>query len=729
MAANGVQTPGWEARGEAEDTRPFAYQLPDEGIDLLFKKMMGCEWPLRGLGVVFPLVSLCLMLSGGFERLPLATCVASETAEDGKYSICCHGTPTIPEQGWNGPITCETYDAMDGVMAALRDKPLKLESTLFPIPGYILFSEFTEFGGYDDGEGAVESSDGNDGEPLYCHRGLGLNYRGDIATTESGSECQRWDAQLPNAHSTTPSAYPSAGLDSNYCRNPDGALLGPWCYSFHMRWEYCNIPKCMAQVRTGTYCEGTEIAREKTDTAMECYSRCKNVYGSNCQSLTFYDPNSTCDSPLTSISGLNCRLFNSTCDIPQNSTDLHCNGTVLSYRDHDLPTGAPTAAPTIMPTMPTAAPTPTPTKFKTIEPLNLSPTWQEFGDVKYDAWRPFVEYSMANIQLVQRILISLICAETVLLTISVIARYRGEEKFDTWSIARAGVRFSFFLVLFLLLPGVLRHNHLEPYSPAADSNYARRGLIWAAVFFCMASFEFLFFLPLIVLWPCEQVRKCHDKFEAWLDDESPPSTRIAQQHCAAANAAAQQHADRIAAADQIAAGAAEAKSAEYQRANPRRTAAGAVGGGGAGTAGASGAGGAGTGVTSVIQPLAAPTTAFGGENPMHGATTKQAAGGRAPADLHTWLGMVVGLKGKKFEAAIAACDHHLLESVEELMELHVEGKLSQVFEHIGVRLAIERALRNEADSNTPVPVAEVVAVPVAEVVANTLHQHSSAAVV
>jgi hypothetical protein len=60
--------------------------------------------------------------------------------------------------------------------------------------------------------------------------------------------------------------------------------------------------------------------------------------------------------------------------------------------------------------------------------------------------------------------------------------------------------------------------------------------------------------------------------------------------------------------------------------------------------------------------------------------------------------MVVGLKGKKFEAAIAACDHHLLESVEELMELHVEGKLSQVFEHIGVQLAIERALRNEAES-------------------------------
>jgi hypothetical protein len=48
LAANGVQTRGWEARGEAEDPRPFAYQLPDGDIDILCKKWMGCEWSLRG---------------------------------------------------------------------------------------------------------------------------------------------------------------------------------------------------------------------------------------------------------------------------------------------------------------------------------------------------------------------------------------------------------------------------------------------------------------------------------------------------------------------------------------------------------------------------------------------------------------------------------------------------------------------------------------------------------
>jgi hypothetical protein len=98
------------------------------------------------------------------------------------------------------------------------------------------------------------------------------------------------------------------------------------------------------------------------------------------------------------------------------------------------------------------------------------------------------------------------------------------------------------------------------------------------------------------------------------------------------------------------------------------------------------------------------------------------------SELHTWLVTAAGLKGKKFEAARAACDDHLLESVEELRELRGEGKRSQVFEQVGVKLAIERAL--QADSNIPLAIAEVVAVAIAvgedETVANTLHQRSSA---
>lgn len=31
-----------------------------------------------------------------------------------------------------------------------------------------------------------------------------------------------------------------------YCRNPDGDVNGPWCYTTDSRkaWEYCDIPKC-----------------------------------------------------------------------------------------------------------------------------------------------------------------------------------------------------------------------------------------------------------------------------------------------------------------------------------------------------------------------------------------------------------------------------------------------------------------------------------------------------
>ena len=32
----------------------------------------------------------------------------------------------------------------------------------------------------------------------------GSSYRGEVAVTESGRVCQRWDSQLPNEHNITP---------------------------------------------------------------------------------------------------------------------------------------------------------------------------------------------------------------------------------------------------------------------------------------------------------------------------------------------------------------------------------------------------------------------------------------------------------------------------------------------------------------------------------------------
>ena len=74
----------------------------------------------------------------------------------------------------------------------------------------------------------------------------GAEYRGTAHTTKSGLTCQRWDAQYPNRHPTnTPETNPSAGLERNFCRNPDNEPA-PWCYttSSSKRFELCNVPQC-----------------------------------------------------------------------------------------------------------------------------------------------------------------------------------------------------------------------------------------------------------------------------------------------------------------------------------------------------------------------------------------------------------------------------------------------------------------------------------------------------
>ncbi|NXJ59414.1 PLMN protein, partial [Rostratula benghalensis] len=83
--------------------------------------------------------------------------------------------------------------------------------------------------------------------PRNCMYGNGKNYRGTIAKTGRGRTCQEWSSQIPHSHSAfTPLTDPRAGLVRNYCRNPDGDMNGPWCYTTDPRipWEYCDIPKC-----------------------------------------------------------------------------------------------------------------------------------------------------------------------------------------------------------------------------------------------------------------------------------------------------------------------------------------------------------------------------------------------------------------------------------------------------------------------------------------------------
>ena len=77
---------------------------------------------------------------------------------------------------------------------------------------------------------------------------LGKEYMGHVASTLSGKICQRWDSQSPHTHTKDESKLPDQTLSdaANFCRNPDGEIHGPWCYTIDnaTRWEYCNVPTC-----------------------------------------------------------------------------------------------------------------------------------------------------------------------------------------------------------------------------------------------------------------------------------------------------------------------------------------------------------------------------------------------------------------------------------------------------------------------------------------------------
>jgi len=60
--------------------------------------------------------------------------------------------------------------------------------------------------------------------------------------------CQEWTAQTPHEPYFTPGNSPYAGLEGNYCRNPNNEPGGAWCYTTNpdKRWQYCVVPSCGA---------------------------------------------------------------------------------------------------------------------------------------------------------------------------------------------------------------------------------------------------------------------------------------------------------------------------------------------------------------------------------------------------------------------------------------------------------------------------------------------------
>ncbi|CAG00148.1 unnamed protein product [Tetraodon nigroviridis] len=81
-----------------------------------------------------------------------------------------------------------------------------------------------------------------------CKIGNGETYRGKTSITILGVTCQAWSAQSPHQHNSfTPETHSDKGLESNYCRNPDSDVNGPWCFTTdpNKKWDYCQIPDCV----------------------------------------------------------------------------------------------------------------------------------------------------------------------------------------------------------------------------------------------------------------------------------------------------------------------------------------------------------------------------------------------------------------------------------------------------------------------------------------------------
>jgi hypothetical protein len=74
---------------------------------------------------------------------------------------------------------------------------------------------------------------------------LGKEYMGTLSTSKDGRTCQFW-TDHPK-YTDFPDASPADA--SNYCRNPDSSVEGPWCFvptydKQQLSWMYCSVPMC-----------------------------------------------------------------------------------------------------------------------------------------------------------------------------------------------------------------------------------------------------------------------------------------------------------------------------------------------------------------------------------------------------------------------------------------------------------------------------------------------------
>ncbi|XP_069500278.1 hepatocyte growth factor-like protein isoform X2 [Ambystoma mexicanum] len=86
----------------------------------------------------------------------------------------------------------------------------------------------------------------DDVRPVDCYNEIGELYRGKVSETRKGITCQKWAEKKPHKPLISPITHPTAGLEQNYCRNPDKDRHGPWCYTMDpsTQFDYCAVKPC-----------------------------------------------------------------------------------------------------------------------------------------------------------------------------------------------------------------------------------------------------------------------------------------------------------------------------------------------------------------------------------------------------------------------------------------------------------------------------------------------------
>ena len=75
----------------------------------------------------------------------------------------------------------------------------------------------------------------------------GSGYQGRMNITATGTACAHW-SHVATYLAMNPFHFQDVDLKTaeNFCRNPNGVLKKPWCYTdmTGLSWEYCFIEQC-----------------------------------------------------------------------------------------------------------------------------------------------------------------------------------------------------------------------------------------------------------------------------------------------------------------------------------------------------------------------------------------------------------------------------------------------------------------------------------------------------